>query len=96
MQVQAIYDRGHLVFNQPFQFVTERFPVVIEFPDNLVRPPTGAPEPAAEIMTASPAAEKLLSEIQKILGPLARPRPHTSVQEDKTAYGDALEEKHGL
>ncbi len=96
MQVQAIYDHGRLVFPQPMRFVSDRFPILIELPDSAILPETNPKMTEQTAALTTHAGANLLADIQKILGPLARPRPHTSVQEDKTAYGDALEEKHGL
>lgn len=96
MQVQAIYDHGRLVFPRAMRFVTDRFPVTIELPDSEIAPEANPEMTEQTLVLENHDGANLLTEIREILGPMSRPRPLGSVEQDKADYVQALAEKYQL
>jgi hypothetical protein len=96
MQLEAIYDHGHITFTRPIRLAQERFPVLIELPDtalNTAEPPT---QTQPSVVKPPAAATDLLTEIRQVLGPLNRQRTAVSAAEDKQALTEILAEKYAL
>jgi hypothetical protein len=97
MQVNAICEDGVIRFTQALQFKHRKFHLVIELPESeidIAATPAVAPSSAVTVDATQTAGSLYLSKIQAILGPQFHPRPQASVDQDKAAYIDALEEKH--
>lgn len=97
MQVNAICEDGVVRFTQALQFKHRKFHLVIDLPESeidIAAAPAVAPSSAVTVDATQTAGSLYLSKIQAILGPQFYPRPQASVDQDRAAYIDALEEKH--
>lgn len=97
MQVNAICEDGVIRFIQALQFKHRKFHLVIDLPESeidIAAAPAVAPSSAVTVDATQTAGSLYLSKIQAILGPQFHPRPEASVDQDRAAYIDALEEKH--
>ncbi len=101
MQVNAICEDGVIRFTQALQFKHRKFHLVIDLPESEIdiaaAPAVAsavAPSSAVTVDATQTAGTLYLSKIQAILGPQFHPRPEASVDQDRAAYIDALEEKH--
>lgn len=94
MQVNAVYNKGRLEFGRQIRFARESFPVVVELPDSEIL--TAEPEKSPGPPQSAPSSKGsiLLAEIRQILGPLYQERPAVSLEQDREAYIDELEEKY--
>lgn len=91
MQVEAIYHQGQVQFKQPIRFKYDDFPITVILPEEAV-----IAEEASAIQTqqTTEAAQSLLDRIKSILGEHYRPRPEPSIEQDKEALLEALEERY--
>lgn len=97
MQVNAICEDGVIRFTQALQFKHRKFHLVIDLPESeidVTTTPALAPSSAVTPDATQTAGSLYLSKIQAILGPQFHPRPEASVEQDKSAYIDALAEKY--
>ena len=97
MQVNAICEDGVIRFTQLLQFKHRKFHLVIDLPESeidIAAAPAVAPSSAVTVDATQTAGILYLSKIQAILGPQFHPRPKASVDQDRAAYIDALEEKY--
>lgn len=98
MQVEVIYENGHLRFNQPLKFKHQYVKITVDVPDEEIAYPTDTTITTYDLTNKlEEAADKspMLNKIREILGHYYKPRPSATVAEDKEVYAQALLEKHG-
>ncbi len=99
MQVNAIYDDGIIRFIQPIRFKHRQFKLMIDLPESEIDDTTTPADSCSSAATADAAptdGSLYLAQIQAILGLQFHPRPKASVEQDRAAYIDTLEEKYNL
>ena len=81
MQIEAIYENGHLKFDKPIHFKKKKIKVTVFFPDEAVS-------------SKHSAQSTIREEINTILGKYAHPRPAAGPTADKKSWHKHLEEKY--
>jgi len=91
MQVEAIYHQGQIRFKRPLRFKYDDFSITVILPEEAIAVYDEITELPA---TVSDAAHSMLDRIKNILGEHFHHRPEASIQQDREALFEALEEKY--
>lgn len=98
MLVNATYEDGAIRITQPLRFKHRKFELVVNIPEAEIdvteERSVSSKDMVEKNENTDDPAHRMLMSIRQILGPYARQRPATSVEQDKAVYLEALQEKY--